>query len=69
MSDPEYFFDVSAQSIIVGDDPRVCGRCGRGPEPVAIIDNSGNQFAAIPLCVHCLSRLAEAVAKTFPRER
>lgn len=67
MSQPEFFYDRAAQTILVGDDPRVCGRCGRGPEPTAVIDNSGNQFAAICLCVHCLSALAEAVAEAFPR--
>jgi hypothetical protein len=67
MSDPEYFYDQAAQSIIVGDDPRECSRCGRAPEPVAVIDNSGNQFRALSLCVRCLSELAEAVAKRFPR--
>lgn len=67
MSEPSYFYDTMAQSVIVGDVPRRCSRCGRGPEPTAVIDNSGNQFRAICLCVHCLSDLAEAVAKHFPR--
>jgi hypothetical protein len=64
---PTYLFDAKTQNIIVGDDPRKCVRCGRGPEPTANIDNSGNQFAAIALCVRCLSELAEAVARNFPR--
>lgn len=68
MSDPEYFYDASAQSIIVGDDPRTCSRCGRGPEPVAVADNSGNQFAAIALGIRCVSELAETVAKNFRRK-
>ena len=67
MSEPTFFYDARAQTIMVGDDPRRCDRCGRGPEPTASIDNSGNQFAAILLCVRCLSELAEAVAKSFPR--
>jgi hypothetical protein len=67
MGEPEFFYDRAAQTILIGDDPRVCLRCDRGPEPTAIIDNSGNQFAAISLCVHCVSELAEALAKAFPR--
>jgi hypothetical protein len=67
VSEPTFFYDAAAQTITVGDDPRKCVRCGRGPEPTASIDNSGNQFAAISLCVRCLSELAEAVAKNFPR--
>jgi hypothetical protein len=67
MSEPEYFYDTAGQSIIVGDDPRRCSRCDRGPEPTAVIDNSANQFAALCLCVRCLSELANAVTKTFPR--
>jgi hypothetical protein len=69
VSEPEFFYDATSQTILVGDDPRLCSRCGRGPEPTAIIDNSGNQFAALSLCVRCLSELAEAVAKAFPRSR
>jgi hypothetical protein len=67
MSEPHYFYDEAAQTIVVGDNPCRCSRCGRGPEPVAVVDNSGNQFRAINLCVRCLSELAEAVAKSFPR--
>ena len=67
MSEPTHFYDTAAQTIIIGDDPRKCSRCGRGPEPTATIDNSGNQFRAIDLCVRCLSELAEAIAKNFPR--
>ncbi|HKU17568.1 MAG TPA: hypothetical protein VJQ52_24450 [Steroidobacteraceae bacterium] len=67
MSEPTFFFYTRGQTIVVGDDPRKCSRCGKGPEPTAIIDNSGNQFRAIDLCVRCLSELAEAVTKTFPR--
>lgn len=67
MTESPFFYDSRAQTIIVGDDPRKCDRCRRGPEPTAIIDNSGNQFAAICLCVRCLSELAEAVARSFPR--
>jgi hypothetical protein len=69
MSEPTFFYDAASQTIIVGDDPRKCSRCSRGPEPTAIIDNSGNQFAGLCLCVHCLSELAEAVAKAFPKAR
>ncbi len=67
MSEATLSYDAAGQTIIVGDEPRKCVRCGRGPEPTAIIDNSGNQFAAICLCVQCLSQLAEAVAKNFTR--
>lgn len=67
MNEPEFFYDAAARTILVGNDPRTCDRCGRGPEPTAVIDNSGNQFAALSLCVHCLSELAEVVAKAFPR--
>lgn len=66
MSEPTFFHDAAGQTIVLGDEPRKCVRCGRGPEPTAIIDNSGNQFAAISLCVQCLSALASAVAKNFP---
>jgi hypothetical protein len=67
MNEPEYFYDEAAQTILVGGDPRRCSRCGRGPEPTAVIDNSANQFRAICLCVRCLSELSETVAKAFPR--
>lgn len=67
MSEPRFFFDARGQSIVVGDDPRKCSRCGRGPEPVAVIDNSASQFAAIALCVQCLSELVTAVTKNFTR--
>jgi hypothetical protein len=33
VSEPTFFYDTAAQTIIVGDDPRKCSRCGRGPEP------------------------------------
>lgn len=57
MSEPEYFYDASAQSIIVGDDPRKCSRCGRGPEPTAVIDNSRKQFRTL------MKEVAEAEAR------
>ena len=57
MSEPEYFYDASAQSIIVGDDPRKCSRCGRGPEPTAVIDNSRKQFRTL------MKEVAEAGAE------
>lgn len=69
MSEPTFFYDAAGQTIIVGDEPRKCSRCRRGPEPTANIDNSGNQFAAICLCVQCLSQLSEAVTKNFPKAR
>jgi hypothetical protein len=47
MSELVFFHDATGPDDCRGDDPRRCDRCGRGPEPTANIDNSGNQFTTI----------------------